>query len=77
LYARIILASLRLFISSRLKEDGVAIDSHHDHDVLVASKRLDGEMAGLVGEHGFAYHVHLGVHVAHFLAMEVGGDAGF
>ncbi len=60
-----------------LKEDGVAINFHHNHDVLVASKRLDGELAGLVGEHGFAYHIRLGVHVAHFLAVEVGGAACF
>ena len=60
-----------------LDEDGVAANFHHNHDVLVALKRLGGELAGLVGEHGFAYHVHLGVHVAHFLAVEVGGVAYF
>jgi len=60
-----------------LNEDGVAINFNHNHDVLVASKRLGGELAGLVREHGFAYHVRLGVHVAHLLAMEVGGVACF
>jgi hypothetical protein len=48
-----------------------------DHDVLVATNRSDGELACLVGEHGFAYHVHLGVHVANLLAVEVGGVACF
>ncbi len=58
-------------------KDGVAVNFHHNHDVFVATKRLDGELACLVGEHGFAYHVHLGVHVADLLAMEVGGVACF
>jgi hypothetical protein len=56
-----------------LDEDGVAINFNNNHDVLVASKRLGGELAGLVREHDFAYHVRLGVHVAHILTMEVGG----
>jgi hypothetical protein len=60
-----------------LDEDGIAVDFHHNHDVLVAMKRSDGELACLVGEHGFAYHVHLGVHVAHFLAVEMGGVTYF
>jgi hypothetical protein len=68
-------------ISSRrihgLNEDGITNDFHHNHGVLVASKRLGGELAGMVREHGFAYHVRLGVHVAHFLAVEVGGVACF
>ncbi len=55
------------------KEDGVAVYFHHNHDVFVATKRSDGELACLVGEHGFAYHVHLGVHIANLLAVEVGG----
>ena len=50
-------------------------DFHHNHDVLVPAKRSGGELACLVGEHGFAYHVHLGVHIMHFLAMDVGGIA--
>ncbi len=58
-------------------EDGVAVDFHHNHDVFVSTKRLDGEMAYLVREHGFAYHVHLGVHIANLLAVEVGGVACF
>jgi hypothetical protein len=58
-------------------KDGVAVDFHHNHDVFVAMKRLDGESACLVGEHGFAYHVHLGVHIAYLFAMEVGGVACF
>jgi hypothetical protein len=60
-----------------LNEDGVAIDFQHNHDVLVAPKRSGGELAGMVGEHGFAYHVRLGVHAAHYLAVEVGGVACF
>ncbi len=48
-----------------------------DHDVLVATNRSDGELACLVGKHSFAYHVRLGVHIAHLLAMEVGGVACF
>jgi hypothetical protein len=65
-----ILAALHGF-----NEDGIAVNFYHNHDVFVATKRLDGELACLVGEHGFAYHVHLGVHIAYLLAMEVGGVA--
>jgi hypothetical protein len=54
-------------------KDGVAADFHHDHDVFVVAKRLDGELACLVGKHGFLCHVRLGVHIAYFLAVEVGG----
>ncbi len=39
--------------------------------------RLDEELACLVGEHGCAYHVCLGVHAVHFLAVEVGGVTCF
>jgi hypothetical protein len=60
-----------------LNKDGIAINFHHNHDVLVALKRLSEELAGLVGEHGFLDHVHLGVHVMQFLAVEVGGVACF
>jgi hypothetical protein len=56
-----------------LDKDGVTIGFHQ----LVASKRLGGELASLVGEFGFVYHVCLGVHIVHFLAVEVGGDACF
>jgi hypothetical protein len=59
------------------KKDGVAVNFHHNHNVFVAMKRLDGELACLVGEHGFMYNVHLGVHIAYLLAMEVGGVACF
>jgi hypothetical protein len=52
-------------------KDGVAFDFHHNHEVFVAMNKLDGELACLVGEHGFAYHVHLGVHIAYLLAVEV------
>ena len=34
-----------LVVLHGLNKDGVAIDFHHDHDVLVASKRLGGELA--------------------------------
>jgi hypothetical protein len=40
-----------------LNEDSVAVDFHHNHDALVATKRFGGELACLVREHGFAYHV--------------------
>ncbi len=60
-----------------LNKGCVAVNFHHNHDVFIATKRLDGELACLVGEHGFAYHVHLGVHIAYLLAMEVGGVACF
>jgi hypothetical protein len=58
-------------------EDGVAVDFHHNHDVFVAMTRWDGELACLVGDHGFAYHVCLGVHITNLLAVEVGGVAWF
>ncbi len=58
-------------------EDGVAVDFHHNHDVFDSTKRSDGELACLVREHGFAYHVRLGVHIANLLAVEVGGVACF
>jgi hypothetical protein len=46
-----------LAVCHGLNKDGVAINFIHNHDVLVAMKRLGGELAGLVGGHGFAYHV--------------------
>ncbi len=58
-------------------EDGIAEDFHHNHNVFVSTKRLDGELACLVREHGFAYHVRFGVHIANLLAMEVGDVACF
>ncbi len=58
-------------------KDDLAVDSHHNHDVFIATERLDGELACLVGEHGFTYHVCLDVHIANLLAMEVGGVACF
>jgi hypothetical protein len=58
-------------------EVGIAVNFHHNHDVFVATKRSDGELACLVGEHGFVYHVCLGVHIVYLLAVEVGGVACF
>ncbi len=58
-----------------LDKDDVAIDFYHNHDVLVALKILGGKLACLVGEHGFVYQVRPGVHVTHFLTMEMGGVA--
>jgi hypothetical protein len=66
-----------LVVLHGLDEDGIAVDFHHNHDALVATKRLDGELVCLVGEHGFAYHVCLGVRIQHLLAMEVGDVACF
>jgi hypothetical protein len=65
-----ILAALHGF-----NEYGVAVDFYHKHDVLVALLRTRGELACLIGEHGFAYHVYFGVDVAHFLTVELGGAA--
>ncbi len=61
----------------RFNEDGVAVNFHHDHDVFVAMKRSDGELACLVGKRGFLCHVRLGVHIVYFLAVEVGDVACF
>ncbi len=58
-------------------KDGVAVNFHYNHDVFVATKRPVGELACLVGKHGFAYHVRLGVHIAYLLAVEVGGVSCF
>jgi hypothetical protein len=58
-------------------KDGLAVDFHNNHDVFLATKRLDGELAFLVGEHGFAYQVRLSVHIGYLLAVGVGGVACF
>ncbi len=58
-------------------KDGIAVDFHHNHDVFVATKRLDGELACSTGEHGFVHHVRLGVHITYLLAVEVGGVTCF
>jgi hypothetical protein len=58
-------------------EDGISVNFRHNHDVFVDTMRLDGELACLVEEHGFAYHVHLGVHIGYLLAMVVGGVTSF
>ncbi len=60
-----------------LNKYGVAVNFYHNHDVFVATKILDGNLACLVSEHGFAYHVRLGVHITHLLVVEVGGIACF
>jgi hypothetical protein len=66
-----------LVVFHGFNKDGVAVDFHHNHDVFVSKKRSDGELACLVGEHGFAYHVRLGVHIPNLLAVEMGGVACF
>ncbi len=58
-------------------EDGIAVDFHHNHDEFVAPKRSDEELTCLVGEHGFVYHVRLGVHIVYLCAVEVGGVTCF
>ncbi len=58
-----------------LNEDDVAVDFHHNHDVLVASLRTRRESTCLIGEHGFAYSVCFGVDVLNVLTMELGGVA--
>ncbi len=60
-----------------LNKDGIAVDFHHNHDVLVASLRTRRELICLIGEHGFAYPVCFGVDVLNFLTMELGGVASF
>ena len=60
-----------------LNDDGVAVDFHHNHDVLVASLRMCRELTCLIGEHGFTYPVCLGVDILHFLLMELGGVTSF
>ncbi len=72
LYHLGILAVLHVF-----NKDGIAVDFHHNNYVFVATERLDGVLACLVGEHGFAYHERLGVHIANLLAVEMGGVACF
>jgi hypothetical protein len=57
-----------LLVLHGLDKDIIAINFHHNYDVLVSLERSDGELAGLVGEHGLAYHVCLGVHIAHFFS---------
>jgi hypothetical protein len=71
-YQFLILAALH-----GLNEDGVAVDFHHNHDVLVASLRMRRESTCLIGEYGFAYPVCFGVDVSNFLTMELGGVASF
>ena len=60
-----------------LSEDGVAVDFHHNHDVLVATLRARRELTCLIGEHGLADTVCFGVDVANFLSMELGGVTSF
>ncbi len=60
-----------------LNEDGVAVDFHHNHDVLVTLLRTRRELTCLIGEHGFAYSVCFGVDVSNFLTVELGGVASF
>jgi len=60
-----------------LNEDGVAVDFHHNHDVLVATLRTRRESTCLIGEHGFAYTLCFCVDVSHFLSMELGGVTSF
>ncbi len=72
MYHFLILAALH-----GLNKDGIAVDFHHNHDVLVASLRTRRELTCLIGEHGFVYHVRLGVDVSNFLTVELGGVASF
>mmetsp|Transcript_13999 Transcript_13999/g.31870 ORF Transcript_13999/g.31870 Transcript_13999/m.31870 type:complete len:264 (-) Transcript_13999:1119-1910(-) len=66
--------ALHFFVGAtghRLDKDGVAVDFHHEHDVLVARLRRDGEAAGLIGEEGVLGFVDLDVDVADLLSSEV------
>jgi hypothetical protein len=54
-----------------LNEDGVDVDFHQNHDVLVATLQTRRKFTCLIGEHGFAYTVCFGVDVSHFLSMEL------
>ena len=60
-----------------LNKDGIAVNFHHDHDVLVALLRTHRELICLIGEYGFAYPVCFGVDVSNFLTMELVGVASF
>ncbi len=51
-----------------LNKDGVAVDFHHNHDVLVASLRAHRELTCFIGEHGFTYPVCFGGDVSNYLA---------
>jgi hypothetical protein len=68
LYAHIISASLQ-FIMGFTRMALLLIST--------ITMRSDGELACLVREHGFAYHVCLSVHIVNLLAMEVGGVTCF
>ncbi len=72
MYHFLILAALH-----GLNKDDIALNFHHNHDVLVALLRTHRELTCLIGEHGFAYHVRLGVDVSNFLTVELGGVASF
>ena len=60
-----------------LNKDDVAVNFHHNHDVLVALLRVCRELTCLIGEHGFVYPVCFGVDVSKFLAVELGGVTRF
>ncbi len=60
-----------------LNKDGVAVDFHHNHDVLVALLRTCRELTCLIGEHGFVHPVCFGVDVSNFLTMELGDVTSF
>ncbi len=60
-----------------LNKDGIAVNFHHNHDVLVALLRTRRKLTCSIGEHGFAYPVCFGVDVLNFLTVELGGVASF
>ena len=57
-------------VLERLHQDGIAINIHHVHDVLVALFESDGELARLVGKHCVANVLDFSVDVEHLLALQ-------
>ncbi len=75
LYARIISASLRLFIGST--KMALLSISTQDHYVFVAALQAHRELSCLVQKHSFADAIHCCVNVSHFFAMELQGVTCF
>ena len=50
-----------------LYHDGIAINLHHENDILVASFGSGGELPGLFRKHCVAVVIYFSVDVPHFL----------
>ena len=53
-----------------IHKDGIAINLHHDHDVLVAAFGYCWELTGMIGKHCVANVVYFSVYVVHLLASK-------